>query len=320
MLFVLLAACDLSGAPSPTSADEVLYEVPKGATARGLAADLASHGLVQDAWRWEWWVRLESDGGGCIKAGKHRVKASMDAPDLLAALCGPPVPEDVPFTVVEGWRARDIDAALAAKGLGKPGDYLAAVHQPAAWAWKVDFPLPSDTLEGFLYPETYMVTPDRFEVHALIQRQLDTFDQRWYHAAKASLPRPLHDIVVMASMIEREEPSPVNRPLIAGILWKRIDAGWNLGVDATSRYGLDDWNDRDAFMKKLRDPADPYNTRLRQGLPPTPIGNPSVVALTAAASPEDNDYWYYLHDSTQQIHPARTVAEHEAFRRKYNVY
>jgi UPF0755 protein len=121
-------------------------------------------------------------------------------------------------------------------------------------------------------------------------------------------------------MIEREEPDPANRPMVAGILWKRIDNAWNLGVDATSRYTIQDWNDRDAFMKQLRDPKDPYNTRLRPGLPATAIGNPGKTALEAAADPTASDYWYYLHDSTHTLHPSRTVAEHEAARKKYDVY
>ena len=91
-------------------------------------------------------------------------------------------------------------------------------------------------------------------------------------------------------------------------------------MDATSRYTLPKWNDRRAFLKKLRDPKDPYNTRLRPGLPPTAIGNADISSLEAAAAPTPSPYWYYLHDKTGQLHPSRSVKEHEAYRRKYNVY
>lgn len=316
VILLLLLGCDLGSAPSPSSTEEVVFEVPKGATARGLADELDTAGLVADAWRWEWYLRLGADGS-CLKAGKHRVSPAMTAEQLLAALCGPPIPDDRPFTVVEGWRVREIDAALASAGLIQAGAYLAVVTEPKGFT--AAFPLPTDTLEGYLFPETYMVTPDRFDPRAFAQRQLDTFAERFPEAG-GTLPRPLHDIVRMASMVEREEPKPENRALVAGILWKRLDTGWNLGVDATSRYTLDDWNDRQAFLGKLRDPADPWNTRLRPGLPPTAIGNPGVVALRAAASPVESEYWYYLHDATQTLHPSRSVAEHEAYRRKYNVY
>ena len=80
------------------------------------------------------------------------------------------------------------------------------------------------------------------------------------------------------------------------------------------------WNDRRAFLKKLRDPRDPYNTRLRKGLPPTPIGAPSLSSLKAALRPKKSRYLYYLHDSNGNIHFARNAKQHEANRKKYNVY
>lgn len=328
----LLVACDLSSAPNPGATGEVVFEVPAGTSARGLGPALQQAGLVKDAWRWEWFLRTatsgEQEGGKCLKAGPHKVSPAMDAPALLTALCGAPVPKDQPFTIVEGWRIREIDAALVAKGWAEAGAFTRAVTTDAG-TYTTTYTLPKDNLEGFLYPETYKVEPDVIKtpegLHAFVQRLLDTFGARFGdEAARAeaagTLGRPFHDLVVMASMIEREEPSPDNRPIIAGILWKRIDAAWNLGVDATSRYTLADWNDRDAFMVKLRDPNDPYNTRLRPGLPPTPIGNPGEVALRAAMTPKESEFWYYLHDANHTLHGGRNVAEHEANRRKYDVY
>jgi UPF0755 protein len=266
------------------------------------------------------YVRITKEGG-CIKAGRHELGPAMSAHELIEVMCGVPLPDDVPFTVVEGWRIREIDAALAAKGWTKPGEYAALAGNPSAF--KAPFPLPTDSLEGYLFPETYMVVPDKWDTQAFIQRQIDLLAERFYtpHADEiAGSKRSMGEIVIMASMLEREEPKVKNRPLVAGILWKRIDAGWNLGVDATSRYTLDEWNDRKAFLVKLRDPSDPYNTRLRGGLPPTAIGNPSTPSLEAALAPTDSEFWYYLHDSRQDIHPSRNAAEHEAYRRKYDVY
>jgi UPF0755 protein len=93
-----------------------------------------------------------------------------------------------------------------------------------------------------------------------------------------------------------------------------------LGVDATSRYTLETWNDRRAFLRNLKNPNEPYNTRLRGGLPPGPIGNPGRTAIEAAMVPEASDWWYYLHDSDKGLHPARNAREHAANRRRYNVY
>lgn len=314
MLFVLLAC--VPGPVDPSDKQEVLFEVPAGATARGLGESLAEQRLVASASGWQWFLRMGADGS-CIKAGRHKLTRSMGAKEILAALCGAPVPKDEPFTVVEGWRIRDVDQALAEKGWIKAGAYIAAASDVGGY--KAPFTL--GTLEGYLYPETYKVEPEHFDPKDLIQRQLDTFSTRFWTPYHEKLgTRSLEEVVVMASLVEKEEPKPENRPLVAGILWKRIESGWNLGVDATSRYGLDDWNDREAFLKKLRDPDDPYNTRLRKGLPPSAIGNPGLEALVAAANPKSSEYWYYLHDSNKSLHPAKNEAEHEANRRRYNVY
>ena len=323
MLLLLLAGCGMvtetyNKAADPTDAVETVVAVPKGVTPRTLGPVLAEAGVVDDGGDFTTYARLSKEGA-CLKAGRHRLSRSMTPRKILEVVCGVPLPEDTPFTVVEGWRIREIDAALTEKGLITAGAYAAAAANSSAF--KADFPLPTGSLEGYLYPETYMITPDRFEVGAFIQRQLDLFGERFAVPYKDRLgERSLGEIVIMASMLEREEPNPKNRPIVAGILWKRINSGWNLGVDATSRYELEDWNDRQVFLKHLRDPSDPYNSRLRPGLPPTPIGNPALPSLTAAAEPTESEFWYYLHDGQQNLHPSRNVAEHEAFRKQYNVY
>ena len=315
MLVMLLAGCSVGSAPNPGDATERVFEVPKGSSARGLGDDLAAAGLVTSESDWTWFLRLGADGS-CIKAGKHHLSPAMDAAALLAALCGAPIPDDVPFTVLEGWRARDIDAALAAAGLLPAGSYLAATA--SAEGYTAAYELPGRGLEGYLFPETYQVSPTGFTAHAFVQRQLDLFGERFGAGATARLGgRKLDEVVIVASMLEREEPAVPNRPLVAGVIWKRLDARWNLGIDATSRYLLDDWTDERAFLKRLFDPEDVYNTRLRPGLPPGAIGNAGKASLEAALAPEVSEYWYYLHDATGQIHPARTQAEHEAFKRKY---
>jgi UPF0755 protein len=323
-MLMLLLSCtlvaDRLGRPKdPGDASEHVFTVPKGATARSLGNSLEAEGIVDDASHFRLYVRLKGEGG-CIKAGRFRLRPDMSAAQILSTLCGPPMPEDVPFTVVEGWRIREIDQALAAAGLAPAGAYVAATGNASKYT--APFPLPAGSLEGYLFPETYHVTPDRFAVEPFVQRQLDKLAERFYlpHKTEIDSGRGMQDIVIMASMLEREEPTPSQRSLVAGILWKRLDHGWKLGVDATSRYTLEEWNDRVAFLRQLRDPNDPYNTRLRDGLPPTAIGNPGIVSLEAALAPVESEYWYYLHDAAKVLHPGRNAAEHEALRRKYDVY
>lgn len=305
---------------APPGAATVEFTVPKGTSGRGLGALLASQGLIRDARIWRW--HLFRRGAFAPKAGRHDVSPSMTVAELATALEGNPKPEDVPFVVVEGWRLRDTDAALTAAGFITAGQYIAEASKPGNFT--APFPLPvSGTLEGYLYPETYGIVPGKVDVHGLVQRQLDMFAERFYtpnRDAIAKSGRSLHQVVIMASMLEREEPLPEQRPLVAGILWKRVDKGFPLGVDATSRYELAQWNDRVAFLKRLRDTTDPYNTRHNKGLPPSPIGAPTAASLQAAMAPKPSDFWYYLHDAEKKLHPSRNADEHEALRKKYNVY
>lgn len=326
ILLLFLVGCPILDSKIDTPIDSndagtSIFEVPKGANARSIGPKLEEAGLIGDARYWRAYLKLR-DAGGCLKAGRFELSRSQSMPEIMATLCGVPLSDAVAFTVVEGWRIQEIDAALASRGWASAGEYSQAAHTPDA------FDLPGGlqsliSLEGLLFPDTYMVEPDRFEVHEFIQRQLNALDSRFITPRAdilSTMKRGLYPILIMASLVEREEPKEANMPVVAGVLWKRLDNRWNLGVDATSRYTLEVWNDRRAFLGKLRDSSDPYNTRLRSGLPPTPIGSPGLQALSASLSSQTSDYWYYLHDSKGQIHLSRSAKEHEAFRKRYNVY
>ncbi len=317
----LRAQLDAPG-PMPTDVDPagpVLFKVERGATGKGVGNALAKEGLLEHQFVWRY--LLWSEGGLSVKAGRFELARGMSPRELLRALSNPPLPEDEPIALIEGWRLRDSDALLAQQGWCAPGAYLEAALNPGRF--KASFPLPAASLEGYLYPETYRMVREGFEIRNLIQRQLDTFGMRFalpYAEEIARSGRTLHELVTMASMLEREEPTPANRPLVAGILWKRLAKGMALGVDATSRYELAEWNDRRAFLVQLRDPKSLWNTRLRKGLPPGPIGAPALESLLAALRPIESDYWFYLHDATGALHPSRNGQEHEALRRMHNVY
>src|SRR5581483_2493272 len=117
-----------------------------------------------------------------------------------------------------------------------------------------------------------------------------------------------------ASIIERETKSEEERPIVAGILLKRINAGWPLQADATIQYALGNWDPVNADDLKIQSP---YNTYLNTGLPPTPICNPGLSSINAAKNPTQSNYWYYLHDKDGQIHYATTIDEQNANIAKY---
>ena len=305
---------------NPSDTTLTIFEVPSGSSGYRIGELIQEAGYIEKSDDFKWYLKHRQTNN-CLKAGRFELSPSMTIPQIIEVLCGPPRPDDVPFTVIEGWRIREIDEALANEGFAEAGEYTAAANNIAQFNLPQAFPEQIASLEGYLFPETYRIEPDRFTVEAFIQRQIDTFDAQFLEPAGASVDhRGLHNVVIMASMIEREEPDDGLMPMVSGILWKRLENNWNLGVDATSRYTIEVWNDRRAFLAKLRDPDDPYNTRLRSGLPPTAIGNPGIKALNAALNPEPSPYWYYLHDSNGRNHPARSAAEHEANRRRYNVY
>jgi len=296
----------------------VRFTVPSGATAGGLGGSLMDAELITSADRWKLFLKMSGEGG-CLKAGDFDLNRAMSLPEIMDTLCGVPLADDVPFTVVEGWRIRDIDAALVAEGLIAADQYstLAEDYDDLSLPFEPTGP----TLEGYLYPDTYQVSPSAFDVQEFIERQVDTFWERFGEAHAAGHgDYDLHDVVVVASMLEREEPTPKNRPTTAGIIYKRLDGGWALGIDATSHYTLENWNNKSAFIRQLKDPDDVYNTRLRQGLPPTAIGNAGIESLEASVAPVDTEWWYYLHDSSGRVHWARNGREHENNRARYNVY
>ena len=294
----------------------IAITVPTGATPNSMAAKLIAHGFAPDELRYKLAIRnLETS---CLKAGNFRISRDMSLRVVFKTLCGVPIANDVPFKVLEGWRIVEIDDALVKAKLIQPGEYAKLATNKAV---DLPFEITSPTLEGYLYPETYMISPEAFDVKAFIERQLDHFNDNFLGLHQNDFQhRTLSDVVIMASMLEREEPRASQRRVIAGILWKRLDNAWALGVDATSRYKLTVWNDRSAFLKMLRDKSDVYNTRLRQGLPPTAIGNPSLASLEAALLPIESPYWFYLHDKTGTFHGGVDGREHEANRAKYNVY
>ncbi|MBI4817081.1 MAG: endolytic transglycosylase MltG [Deltaproteobacteria bacterium] len=302
----------------PKATEKLELEVPRGATHAQIGRMLLEQRLISSLFVWRAYLRLHP--GFDPKAGRHNVARSMSMVMIQKALSEPPLPEDLPVTIVEGWRLIDADASLARDGWISPGQYVAAASKVE------DFKIPFQThsLEGYLLPETYLVNRRKpLDPKKLIQRQLDAFVERFQRPYADELQktgRSLSDVVIMASMLEREEPTPALRPKVAGLLYKRIASKWALGVDATSRYTLDDWNDRKAFLEKLRDPADPYNTRLHKGMPPTAIGAPSLDSLMAALRPEPNDAWYYLHDANKQIHFSKTAEEHDRRRKELDVW
>jgi len=199
--------------------------------------------------------------------------------------------EDV--TIPEGYTRSQI--ADVAKDAGLSGDYEKATAKAPKGFDIAKTGAPKDaSLEGFLFPATYELEKGA-SVDDLVKDQLSAFDQNISQVdLKAAEKKNLsiYDVVTIASMIEREVQVPKERPLVAAVIYNRLAQGIPLGIDATLRYDLDNF-DKPLTESDLQTDS-PYNTRLVTGLPPTPIANPGLDSLKAAADPANVDYLYYV--------------------------
>ncbi len=198
---------------------------------------------------------------------------------------------------------RRITPRLTAKG------YLAATAkaQPPA-----GFPR-GQRLEGFLFPAAYEFTKTT-TAEELVAEQLESFRANWakvdLRAARKKNLTP-YDVLIIASMIEKETIAPDERPLVAAVIYNRLKLGMSLGIDATIRYGLDVPGTESLRQSQL-DSDNPYNTRLRPGLPPTPIANPGLASMQAAAHPVKKDYLFFVR-KPDRVHHFFTASEAEFY-------
>lgn len=179
-----------------------------------------------------------------------------------------------------------------------------------------DFISKASPQEGYLFPDTYNFLPNATD-DKVIETLRQTFDAKiaTIQPLIASSTHSLSDVVVMASILEREAYNTQDRRMIAGVLWNRLAKGMPLQVDATFAYTLGKGTFQ-LTMKDLTTPS-PYNTYINKGLPPTPIGSPSLDSLTAAVTPIKNDYLYFLADSRGITHYCKTYSCQLANKAKY---
>lgn len=158
-------------------------------------------------------------------------------------------------------------------------------------------------LEGFLFPATYDFTK-RTTSAELAQDQLDAFDRNWKKVNLAYAKTKnltAYDVLIIASMVEKETLSPDERQLVAAVIYNRLHAGMPLGIDATLRYGLDIPPTESIRESQLQSDS-PYNTRKLVGLPPTPIANPGLASMQAAAHPAKVNYLYFVRKPDKKHH------------------
>ena len=301
--------------------DRTVVSIESGMSVSRIADLLEEKNLIRSPFAFRLYVRLHGMQTK-LQAGRFVLPEAMSVPDVVEVLRSGKS-QEISVTIPEGWTVKDIDTAIARMGLADSGsiidcaqrcdfssfDFLPKVSGLAARGGK---------LEGYLYPDTYFADTANFVPKFFLERMLGAFRKNVVDAYVADIKasgHSLHEIVTMASLVEEETRTDAERPIVAGILWKRYDGNIGLGVDATVRYIVD--KPTNAITVSDLETESPYNTRKYRGLPPGPIANPGLKSILAALDPQESPYWYYLHDTKGIIHYAVTNEEHNENRRKY---
>jgi UPF0755 protein len=274
----------------------VRVRVPEGADAGAIGDLLAAKGVVDSGTFFTLNATVTGRRGG-LRPGNYTLRQGMTNGEAIDALTKGPkvkVVKTTDITIPEGPSIKEEAPKIDKTSL--TGSYAKAADSPAVLRAirKLGAPKGTKTAEGYMFPATYTVV-EGGPVKNLVDKQLAAFRDNWRridmgYAKRKNLTR--YDVLIIASLVEREAQLDKERPLIASVIYNRLNLGMPLGIDATIRYQTGRW-DRPILQSEL-DRDTPYNTRLRRGLPPTPIGNPGLKSLRAAARPARTDYLFFV--------------------------
>jgi UPF0755 protein len=281
--------------PGGHKGPEVAVDIPAGATTSHIASILSKAGVIHDATLFTFYARIKGDTK--LLPGPYTLDKNSSYGSVIAILkAGPHLISDR-LVIPEGFTVRQIAASVAAL----PQLHLsAATFVAAATNGEVRSPYEPanvDNLEGLLFPATYQVQQGDNEIDVL-EKMIGAFNDQanaiGLSAAASQLHLTPYQIVIIASIVEREAKLPKDRGPVASVIYNRLRAGIPLGADSTETYYLRlHQPGLIPTAQELNQPG-PYNTRLNKGLPPTPIANPGMASLQAALSPPNTNYLYFV--------------------------
>jgi UPF0755 protein len=295
--------------------DAVRVTIPQGSSLSQIADILEEEGVVEDAGFFQLRARITGHSGD-LRPGSYELRKDMSFAAALEALQEGVPPNVVQVAIPEGLSRSEIRPLT--KGLR--GNYMRASRRSRRLD-PTEYKAPRGaSLEGFLFPATYELKKGR-PVKALVNDQLAHFERNFdkvdlsYAKRKNLTP---YDVLIIASLIDREAMVAKERPLIASVIYNRLHDGIPLGIDATVRFVTHNWK-RPLRQSELANPS-PYNTRVHAGLPPGPIGNPGLASIKAAARPAKTKYLFYVVkvDRCGEHKFAKTDAEFQAYVNEYN--
>ncbi len=310
---------------SPASDDPtpILFTVTPGETAVTIATRLERAGLIRDAVLFRLLVRYRGVDGQ-LEAGDYQLRPNMSLEEIVNALQSGR-PSETTITIPEGWRAEEIAETLEERGPVEAEEFLRTVREG-----EFEYDFLSDrpegiSLEGYLFPDTYGVPPD-FEAAQIIDMMLANFARRFTAEMRQEVTRrgmSIHEVLTVASLVEREARIPEERPIIASIYLNRLETGWLLESDATAQYalgyqeGTGQWWKSPVSLDEMIQIHSPYNTYLYPGLPPGPICNPGLASIQAVINPAETNYLFLYHKGDGSHAFAETYEEHLENQRRY---
>ena len=299
-----LTACGgPSGAP-------VRVIIPRGATFRIAADSMSSAGVIGSPLAFRIYARARGVDRQ-IQAGTYLLRRGTHWADVLRAMNGG-VGIINRITIPEGFTIAQITPVLV-RALNTSSDSVDAAVRDSALRARVSDP--ASTLEGYLFPDTYVFAPGTSAREAVAE-MVNRFEREWkpeYDAQAAALGHSRHEIVTMASIVEKEARVPAERPIIAAVYYNRLKDGMLLQADPTIQYALGRHTERVLYRDLTID--SPYNTYLHAGLPPGPIASPGGASLRAALAPANVPYLYFV-AAPDGHHEFRTsLAAHEQAKR-----
>lgn len=278
-----------------TNRDFKDFLITKGTSASQIGTNLEKAGFIKNSLAFKIYVKATGQAGR-IFAGEYRLSSAMSLTQIVSQLTRGPL--ELWVTIPEGLRREEI-AARFTTGLDRNTVFTSEFLQA------------SKGQEGMLFPDTYLFPKDA-SASSIVNKMVRTFDSKT-STLPAGSGLTFAQKIILASIIERETKTEAERPVVAGIMLNRINAGMPLQVDATVQYAVGSQKNWWPILSREDLKVNsPYNTYKFTGLPPAPIANPGLSSLMAAFNPAPSDYFYYIHDKNGLIHYAKDLEEHNS--------
>lgn len=316
-LAIILLIAFLKSCTSPTQ-QEVTFLISQGESLNSVANRLSDQNIISSPFFFKRYL-ASNNLDTKIQAGSFSLSTNSSSKQIAETLIDSSQSNRMRITIPEGYKISQIDETLSQLGLTQAGEFTQCT-QTCNISHPILDHIPTDTksLEGFLYPDTYFVDPASFTNQKLIIDMLNNFENKlptnWQESISNTPANNLYEVIIMASIVEREVLSPTDKANVAHILWKRLENDWRIDADAALLY---DQPDNIITQSDLQSNS-PYNLRKFNGLTPTPISNPSLETIQATLNPITNPYWFYITTlDTGKVIYATTLEQHNSNVQKY---